>query len=338
MIDRIVCAADIHIREKPYKNDLALGLRLLDDLATLAKKEKASHIVIPGDLFHSKTPSFTVLTSVYDKLDEIRKSGIVVYWIRGNHDLAIKSDPHNTIMKLFSRVCKTIIKPYIIENEYQLLVFMPWYPGPEFRGIMKKINAKAAACSKQRVLFAHIGVKEGEVSDNFRVNQEVGTNDFAEDLWDIIILGDYHRHQWVTDKVVYLGCPIPLNFGDNAKQYCPWLLNLTPYAELKELRLPHRYPRYQTYEISKPTIIAGYDPNDRNLIRCPIDQAEEIGNLYPEATLEYIATEHSNNFVLDRLDGIGETDYETVWKEFAATQNYDAKTKKVGLTYIRKAK
>lgn len=333
VIDRFICASDIHIREKPYPNDLQLGIQLLEDLRLLAVREKSKHIVIPGDLFHSKSPSFNVLISVYNKLEEIRKSGITTIVLRGNHDIQIKSQAEKSILQLFSRVCLAVTKPYMIENKHQMLIFLPWYPGPKFRQILKHYHKLAAGTSKQKIIFGHIGVTEGEVSENYRINQEVGTKDFATDLYDLVVLGDYHRHQWVTDKVVYLGCPISLNFGDNAPRYSPWLLNMRPSAELVPLQLPSIYPKYKVYELNEAKVIPGYDHKHRNRIKCPVDVAEKVSILYPDAEIEYTGTQTS--YATDRLDGIRSEDWKTVWKEFCALKGWGQDEEKTGLKYLR---
>lgn len=337
MIQTAILASDLHNRDQPYKDDLELSVRLIRDLGVLAEKNSASHLIIPGDFFHDKKPSYNLAVTMYEELEALRKKGLSVIWLRGNHDLALKSDPHRGLMTMYSRVCRTVMKPYIIENEMQFLAFLPWYPGPQFKAILKEIHRRALeSSSKIKIIFGHVGVKEGEVSENYRVNQEVGSKDFCEDIYDMILLGDYHTHQYVTEKILYLGACVARDYGHQAKEYGPWLLNLIPSARLSRLYLPSRYPDYKIYKLNEAKIIPGYDPYNKNRIVCPVKVAPQISTMYPEAELVYSGDEHTEEYG-DRLDGIDEEDWPKVWAEFSQIYNLDSAVTKLGRKYLERA-
>ena len=89
--------------------------------------------------------------------------------------------------------------------------------------------------------------------------------------------------------------------------------------------------------MTKARIIPGYNPQNRNLIRCPVEHAEEVAVLYPEAQLEYVGTGISS-YVEDRLEGIGESDYETIWREFCACKGWGEDISKLGMRYLKNAR
>lgn len=333
----LILASDLHIRDKPYKDDLEVSMNLLDDLLFLAKKHKSEAIVITGDMFHEKKPSYELSILLYEKLKEIQKEGIEFVWVRGNHDLSLKSNPHQGLMTMYDKVCKTVMKPYIIEEGIFFLAFVPWYEGKLYKRILQKVHTRALESkSRIKILFSHIGVKEGEVGENYRVNQEVGSKDFCEELYDFILLGDYHTHQQLTEKIWYLGACLPRDFGHTAAEYGPWLLNLAPSAKLSRLYLPRKYPDYKVYDLTKPRVIPGYDSINKNRIKCPVEIAPQVLTMYPDADIIYTG-EESFEYTPDRLVGLKEGDWSAIWKEFSTMKGWEGDIVKTGRNYLYEA-
>lgn len=338
---RAIVTGDIHLRDGPFPEDLEIGLQILEDCAYLAKVHDTKVIIINGDLLHRKNDTpLAVLLPLYRKLESLRARGYLVVWSRGNHESPWKSDPHRTVMTLFSNVCHTVIMPKTIEAANSTIWILPWYEGHDFRRLLNEVRKKALLCpSRRKIVIAHIGVTEGSVSpSNFRVQQDVSLKDFSPDLFDLIILGDYHMHQYLGDdrRVVYLGSPIPLTFGDG-DTVGPWLLDLLPEPRLTPLDLPTIYPKYNTYEIRKPEelTIPFYNHEDRNRIHCTPSMSSRVETIYPDAEIEYL---EESTLVLStgRLEGVTEGDYEAVFREFHASKGWDKTHMKLGLEYLRR--
>lgn len=341
VFQRAIVTGDVHLRDGPYPGDLEVGLQILEDCAYLARVHDTRVIIINGDLLHRKNDTpLSVLLPLYAKLEQLRARGFIIVWSRGNHESPWRNDPHRTVMSLFANVCHTVIAPKTIEAANTTIWVLPWYEGTDFRRLLHEVRKQALLrTSRRKIIIAHIGVTEGAVSpSNYRIQQDVSLKDFGSDLFDLIILGDYHMHQYLgpDERVVYLGSPIPLTFGD-ADAVGPWLLDLLPNPRLTPLDLPTIYPKYSVYEIRKPeeVTIPYYNPEDHNRIHCTPSVAARVETLYPDAEIEYL---EESTLVLStgRLEGVTEGDYEAVFREYHASKGWDKKHMELGLSYLKK--
>ena len=335
MISQFIVTADLHLRDSPYEDDLETSLKLLDDLGKLAKQERATHIVCCGDVFHSKNPSHKLMIGVYNKFRHWRDRGITFIWLRGNHDLQIKSQETLSIMTLYDEVCMSLIEPYLWENETQMFFFVPWYGNSFINHLRHYAKIAALHSNKQKVMFAHTGLREGRISEHFQGKGCVRAADFCEDLYDIILLGDYHMPQDVTDKIRYLGVPIPRNFADNKENYHPWLLSMTGKTRLEPLTLTNPYPKYRTHRMKNAGIIEAYSKFDKNRIVCSEQVAEELFSLYPDALYEYTQdVPKAESVTSTRLEGVDTEDKFAVWEEFCIVKHYSPHLKELGTEYL----
>lgn len=334
MIPPALITGDVHLRDGPYRDDLAIGKRLLTDLKDVALREKCPYVIIAGDLFHSKKPSWDVVLFTYLGLKAMKKAGLTAFWCRGNHDLAIKSDPGHTIMSLFSDVCVPVLEPYKLEDESTVIWIIPWYEGPAYKLVIKAVHKYTLSRpDKKHYIISHIGIKEGQVTENFWVNQEVGSKDLCPELYQSILLGDYHYAQRIGDNIYYLGPPIPLDYATTEPNYNPWKMSWVT-KEPEEVLLMRSYPKYCAYTVSEDSkIIGGYSAANRNRIFTPVDLAESVKLLYPEAEIHYQAAEAST---VDRFDGINEVEWETTWAEFCSIKGIYETHFKHGLDYLNK--
>ena len=335
MIPPALVTGDVHLRDGPYRDDLQIGKKLLTDLRDTAKKAKCPYVIIAGDLFHSKKPSWDVVIACYLGLKSMKRAGQTVFWCRGNHDLAVKSDPSHTIMSLFADVCIPILEPYKLEDESTVIWIVPWYEGPAYKLVIKAIHKYTLSHpTKKHYIISHIGIKEGEVTENFWVNQEIGSKDLCPELYQSILLGDYHYAQRIGTNIYYLGPPIALDFATREPSYCPWYMDwVSPVP--KAVQLFRKYPQYCAYTISEEAkILTGYSAENRNRIVCPLDLAESTKLLYPEAEIQYTSSAET---AVDRFDGINETDWETTWSEFCAIKAWHETHFSRGLGYLNKA-
>lgn len=338
----MIVTGDLHTRDSPFADDLSIGEQLLEDLCKLAVKHRARCIVLNGDVWHQKDGvNATVLLALRNKFAALKRTyGIPFVWVRGNHEAPWRTNPEFTLMSLFDSVCHTVITPSVLQNDNHIIYLLPWYPGKSFRKLLHNITRKALKESRRKIIIAHVGVTEGTVSpSNYRIQQEVSVRDFCPDLFDYIILGDYHAHQYLGGRknVLYLGAPIPLTFGDTSN-VGPWLLNIQPQPELIPLELPSLYPKYITHEVLKPEdlSIPFYNERHRNRIRCPLSLRARVKELYPNATVATMA-EVSDNVDTGRCANIGEADWVGLFKEFHKQSGKDAKHLKLGLKYLKEA-
>jgi hypothetical protein len=107
---------------------------------------------------------------------------------------------------------------------------------------------------------------------------------------------------------------------------------------LHSLVLPSVYPSYDTYRILKEehVVLPFYNQNNRNRIQCAMRLAGRVKAMYPDAAIEYIE-DKSIEFDTGRLEGVRESDWRTVFREFHAAKGWDDKHLKMGLEYLDEA-
>lgn len=345
ILQNFLITGDTHARHGPYDDDLSISEQLLWDLGKLAKSNLCSTLILNGDVWHLKNwkekhnKGFTeVLLMLYRVLLGLRLQGLNVVWIRGNHEITDRLRPHHTLMSLFSRVCNVVIRPQKIETKSTVIWCIPWYPGPVYKRILKEVCKQALTETRRKIIVSHIGVKEGVVSaSNYRIDQEVGTKDFCPHLFDYIILGDYHSHQYLDTNVLYLGAPIPLNFGDTGN-VGPWCLRLSGSCTLQPLVLPSIYPQYDKYVLKdkQNLVLSSYNRNNRNSIKCHVSVAAQVQSMYPEASIEYFEDEEVSADQ-GRLQDIPDNDWKAIFDEFCTSRQWDDHYKELGVQYLQEA-
>lgn len=289
---KFIVTADVHIHNKPYPNSKELGKQVLDDLTRLCRQHRASGIIVVGDLWDQKhaTPVEVLLT-----IQEWLETTCKVYWVRGNHECQSRTNPEESLIKLFEDVggCSHAIfnspsSHCLGGNIY--FHFVPWYPTERMKKELNKIHesvllAKSRGSKARNILFAHCGLREGKVSaEGFRVPTDLSIKDLHPDLYEYVLLGDYHGHQFLADNVLYLGEPVPRTFG-SFDTVGAWLLDLSEdRTKLEALSLPSKYPRFLIHHVGTGTDLAKpLDPFDRHRITTIPEILPRVVDRYPFA-------------------------------------------------------
>lgn len=339
---RFLVTGDLHVRDGPFPDDLAVGKQLIKDCFKLAKLHGCGAVIFNGDVWHQKNGvNPRVLLTVHNVISTCQSTtGIPCVWIRGNHESPWRSDPERTLMRLFSRLCHTVISPRVIQTQNHIIWLGPWYPGTLYKRYLKNITRKAFKEQRKKVLISHIGVKDGVVSpSNTRIHQEVGVDDFCPQLFDYILLGDYHAHQYLGDRqnMLYLGSPLALTFGD-FNPAGPWLLDLSAGTKLSQLELPSIYPRYESYTIrnERELIIPVYKETDRNRIKCSFALSAQAKVMYPDAKIIKLE-DGQKQLSAGRVANVDENDWKGIFQEYHALAGWDKTHMKIGLEYLKEA-
>lgn len=291
---RLLVTADVHISDRLVngRSRLEVGERLLMDIGALAAHHKVTHVFINGDLWDKKhgTPR-SVLRTIYRCLKHMKyQLGLKVHWIRGNHETPDNSECTDTLMSLFSEVCHTVIRPAVLDLPDTRIYMLPWYPSAQFIKMARQFaHAVQGKRGKKNILMAHVGLKEGRVSpSNIQLPQRVNVGHLYPSFYDLVLLGDYHSHQMLSDNVLYTGAPIPHLFGDEGYSEGPWLLD-TQTMEMETLELPHGYPKFRKWTLTGPEVcIPGYSAADYNRIYAPASSHQTLRAMYPGADLRVL--------------------------------------------------
>lgn len=284
----LVVCADIHLQEDTPE-DLHYGQQLLKDGAMLCRRHSVKHLVVAGDFFHYKLKiSPRLLYTTLQTLKEMRKSGVDVVVIPGNHDRPDSNDVGWTPLSLFSDDCTLINETRVVESKDAIIAFVPWYPPGQYR---KEINRAAQAVMGSRlprILISHVSIQVGKVSpSNMRLTVPIRYADLMPGVWTGgIYLGDYHAHQLLPGgNGMYCGAPRHQTFGD-FDCLGMWLVGAR-FADRKLLHLPTRYPQFNTWRVDGPDDLPlqGYDSRDKNRIMVSDEMIQHVAYHYPGARL-----------------------------------------------------
>ncbi len=222
MIDSIAHISDIHIRLfKRHDEYRSVFSKLYKDLTLWASQYKTGLIVLSGDIVHSKTdmsPEMIAVTSEFlQTISAIAKTIIIA----GNHDCNLSN---NTRMDALTPIIDNI-------NSENLLYFKNsgvYQVDDVGFGVYSILGDPANWPSVNdvkgtyKIALYHGPVISAKTDVGYTINSHaINLNKF--DGYDIVMLGDIHKHQTLqaldsfNNKpiVVYAGSLIQQNYGEN---------------------------------------------------------------------------------------------------------------------------
>jgi len=306
--DRIVITADLHIDDysdptlSNPKSKFSERINVFLEIISYAAVNDISSIYILGDVLHSRTkvsiPVLYILGNIVKTADSY---GVKLIALKGNHDSYLKNSDFHSLAPFSS--CVIIDKVTGFKNLN--IVAIPY--GVE--GI-----EKLDLSQHKNVLFLMHTEFEGAVHNGYRVmNSEMKPSLFKDGC--AVLTGHYHKPQFVSKNVYYVGSPLQQNFGekDNDNFFYDCLL-----YEDKIVMLPVRANAPKYYYIDFDKEIDNIDPgkyND-NYVRVYASQ-----KTYDKAVKMF----SRDNLSYRRLEFVIKDDFATVeTKEFdTRTENYD---------------
>ena len=249
---RFLLTADLHCQNQPAWK-LEYYRKLLREIVMVAREQNCDAVVCAGDLWHEKHGvNAELLQMVYFELDRSADMGIPWVLLRGNHEIAMKSKPHDSLLALFAGISTVVMKPRALRWSDCTMYLLPWYLGDTFKDYAKRMaQATVGDTQKKKILIGHIGLNEGFVSPSncYRVPQRVSLANLHPECYNLVFLGDYHTTQTLGDRTMYAGSPIAHQFGDAPDQGV-WLLDTGgPELRISNLKLSGSYPVYKAIKI-----------------------------------------------------------------------------------------
>jgi DNA repair exonuclease SbcCD nuclease subunit len=215
--------ADIHIsnytdRYEEYENIFKKVYKMLEE----DKREKI--IIIVGDLFDNKITLKTYsLTFASILISNLVKYGELIL-IDGNHDVNMSnSEIESTISSMLTLGMKLNIKEmerihYLNENKIYKIKGINFCLTTMFTKKVTKINEKKSD-------EIYVGLYQGKVNgaktdleykiDENNCNFQI--NNFNE--YDIVCLGDIHKHQFLNKRIAYSSSLVQKDFGETVKNH-----------------------------------------------------------------------------------------------------------------------
>lgn len=219
MIEVIYHLADIHIpnnisRHEEYNEVFKEVYKKIDE----DNKEKL--IVICGDLFHDKTMiKPEALSLAKDFIFNLSIYGEIII-IDGNHDINITNDTRmSTIEAMIKRIKSDNKIHYLKENKIYKIRGINFGLTTMYSNEVTKIENKN---KKEKYIGLYHGTLYKSKTDNnyeFQNEKSLKPNNFDE--YDITLLGDIHKFQYLNDKktIAYSSSLIQQNFGESEEDH-----------------------------------------------------------------------------------------------------------------------
>ena len=244
---RAILTCDIHARSNPEWR-APYSRRLLREISSIALQHGCETVIHAGDLWHEKHGVNAYLLSlIHEELERSADAGVPWILLRGNHEIGLKSKPHETLLNLYSGVATIASTPRKLIWKDTSVYFLPWYLGDQFKSLSQTLaRATTSDANSKKILISHVGLNEGFVSPSncYRVPQKVALKDLYPECYSLVFLGDYHTTQTLGDRTMYGGSPIAHQFGDVPNQGV-WLLDTDgPEVKMENLKLQGPYPKY----------------------------------------------------------------------------------------------
>ena len=319
---RAILTCDIHARSIPSWRT-PYSRRLLREISSKALSLGCDTVICAGDLWHEKhgvNPE--LLQIIYEELERSADNGVPWILLRGNHEIGLKSKPHETLLTLFSGIATIAVRPRKLVWNDTSVYFLPWYLGDQYR-LLSQTLAKATVSdsSSKKILISHIGLNEGFVSPSncYRVPQKVSLKDLHPECYNLVFLGDYHTTQHLGDRTMYGGSPIALQFGDAPDQGV-WLLDTDgPEVSLQNVPLSGPYPKYKSLKIPQgfTAELKTDELHCRYKIQVHVDDAPKVRHLLGK---DHVEVETYGTRTIDqsqrRLENVNASDAIAVFRTF----------------------
>jgi len=217
--DRVCCISDIHIGV--HQNSqmwLDISDTWCDWLIETLSFYKIKDIVICGDLFHYRDEiAVNTMHHVSDFLLKLEKFNIIM--LVGNHDAFYKDRSDVNSMSLLQGWPNIAV----VQNSFHLmqhgdtkLCFVPW-------GVSEETLPQ---CD---IMFGHFEIENFYLNSSFVCKHGVKSKTLLNKC-DLVVSGHFHtreEREYSNGKIVYLGNPYQMDFGDTKQTKGIYLVNVS---------------------------------------------------------------------------------------------------------------
>lgn len=255
------------------------------------KRENIKDIIFCGDWHHNRSEiSVSTLQVSADILDILSDFNLIA--ITGNHDIYYKHRTDVNSISIFKgRKNVTILDQYqTLEVFDRTLSFCPW-------------NTKPQDIAKSDVIFGHFEIETFRMTGYKVCEDGIKIKDLT-DKSDLVISGHFHtRHEkkFGSSKILYVGNPFQMDFGDTDNQKGYHILDLdTMRCEFTPNNVSPCYKRVSLSELVSegditPNIASTFANNfvklkiDVNIAQQDMDTLHDVlSKLKPESlTVDY---------------------------------------------------
>lgn len=188
---------------------LKLQIQAITDVLEQARKDKAT-VLFLGDLFHQrgsvKTQVFNLAYNLFAEYTDVP-----VIMIEGNHDNVTNSIHSASTLEPFTHLPNVTLIPeydsFTVPNTQDTITAVSY--GDEYAHLKEFIKSNPAT-----ILMAHLGVEGAMGAGNSKLEGAFTVSDLYPDTFGVVLLGHYHKSQYLAPNTLYVGNPVAQNFGD----------------------------------------------------------------------------------------------------------------------------
>lgn len=190
--------------------ELSEQLHYLDqtnrNICKYAVDNNITHIVVLGDIYHTKSLIYSIAQSVL--LDMVRDyKQLTFVFLQGNHDLSSKSKTSvSTLKGLKSESNIVVIDETTTLPEFPNCIFVPYTSN-----LINDVVTNGA-----ETLFSHFGLNEATLASGISIVSDIKLSDLKP-RYKNVFLGHYHNPQdliYPDIKLYYTGSSIQLDLGE----------------------------------------------------------------------------------------------------------------------------
>lgn len=179
--------------------DVTLALRrLVDDLL----EQRPDVVLVAGDVFHHVRPTNGAILALFDQLTRLRKTGIDIVMVAGNHDTPRTAET-SCILQLVERlgVHLAMFEPKVIPLSGVTITAVPSDAAAQI------VKPDPAAALNVLVIHGQIPSHVFPLSPSEK--DRIDADELERMGWDYVALGDYHvchqvgRQMWYSGSLEY---------------------------------------------------------------------------------------------------------------------------------------
>lgn len=247
-MNQILIFSDLHlsnwaygssINTQGYNSRLWAQFQAAMEMINDAKERGVKTALFTGDLTHTHGRLDTaVLDRAATIFKELRRRGIQICAIAGNHDMASRSGTPNSL----SFLADEEISGHWVVNDLEVRGMA--YSAAEEP--LKQFLGEAGGGERPRLLLMHQGVSGVPLASGYMLDERLTPEMIPDNC--IAAVGHYHQYKQVSERLIVPGSLTPLTWGDidNPKG---WILYDLESGKVEQ-RLQSKAPVFMTWSES----------------------------------------------------------------------------------------
>jgi len=315
---KLIHSGDLHIGKMISEFSLLEDqVFILDQIAAIAKQEKADGILLAGDIYDRAIPPSDAVKVLNDFLTMLSKEGITIFLVSGNHDSPERLSFAKDLLKgqklYIAGEMTSEIEKVTVEDEYGELNFylLPFakpavmrhfgYEGNTYGSCVKDMVEKIKIEENNRnlVITHHfvagdaLNIEEPEAEYPISVGGIDVIDYHCLEKFDYVALGHIHQAQQVGAKTIrYSGSPLKYSFSEANHENSVACIELYEKGNIKIREIPLN-PRRQLRaikgtleELIKEEVVNACNPEDYLKVTLTdtkeiIDPIGKLRSVYP---------------------------------------------------------